>query len=225
MAAGLLFVYTDVGDGPVAEAEYHDWYDHEHGPARLTVPGLTGACRYEALDDLTPRWLALYELDSPEVLDSAEYKAVVEGGSDRDKFIMSHLPTLDRRIYVQVSDDGAAGSEGPAPVILAVANSVSLAAVDDMTAWYEQEHIPMLLAVPGWRRIRRYRLTGPGSPGRTWRRLPVAARAGRAFGALRTRLPGRGQHAVAGPDRVRRAEPRAPRAQVPQLFQLNLWQA
>jgi hypothetical protein len=157
MAPGLLFVYTDVGDGPVDEADYHDWYDHEHGPARLTVPGLTGACRYEALDGLTPRWLALYELDSPDVLDSAEYKAVVEGGSDRDKFIMSHLPTLDRRIYVQLSDDGAAGSAEP----LAVANSVSPQAVDDMTAWYEQEHIPMLLTVPGWRRIRRYQLTGP----------------------------------------------------------------
>ena len=153
-------MYTDVGDGPVAEAEYHDWYDHEHGPARLRVPGLVGACRYEAVDDLTPRWLALYELDSPAVLDSVEYKAVVEGGSDRDKFIMSHLATLDRRIYSQLSDDGS-GGDGPAPVILAVANSVPLETVDDMTAWYEQEHIPMLLDVPGWRRIRRYRLTGP----------------------------------------------------------------
>ena len=153
-------MYTDVGDGPVAEAEYHHWYDHEHGPARLRVPGLVGACRYQAVDDLTPRWLALYELDSPAVLDSAEYKAVVEGGSDRDKFIMSHLGTLDRRIYTQLSDDGL-GGDGPAPVILAVANSVSLETVDDMTAWYEQEHIPMLLDVPGWRRIRRYRLTGP----------------------------------------------------------------
>ena len=161
MTAGLLFVYTDVAAGPVAEADYHDWYDHEHGPARLTVPGLTGACRYEALDDLTPRWLALYELDSPAVLDSADYKAVVEGGSERDKFIMSHLGTLDRRIYVQISEDGPGGA-GPAPVILAVANVVPPAMVDDMTAWYEQEHIPMLLAVPGWRRIRRYRLIGPG---------------------------------------------------------------
>ena len=105
-------MYTDVGDGPVAEAEYHDWYDHEHGPARLTVPGLIGACRYQAVDDLTPRWLALYELDSPAVLDSAEYKAVVEGGSDRDKFIMSHLATLDRRIYAQLSDDGARAPTG-----------------------------------------------------------------------------------------------------------------
>ena len=153
-------MYTDVGDGPVAEAEYHDWYDHEHGPARLRVPGLVGACRYEAVDDLTPRWLALYELDSPAVLDSAEYKAVVEGGSDRDKFIMSHLATLDRRIYSQLSDD-CSGGDGPAPVILAVANSVPLETVDDMTAWYVQEHIPMLLDVPGWRRIRRFRLMGP----------------------------------------------------------------
>ena len=153
-------MYTDVGDGPVAEAEYHDWYDHEHGPARLTVPGLLGACRYEAADDLTPRWLALYELDSPAVLDSAQYKAVVKGGSDRDKFIMSHLATLDRRIYSQLSDDGP-GGDGPAPVILAVANSVASETVDDMTAWYEQEHIPMLLDVPGWQRIRRFRLTGP----------------------------------------------------------------
>lgn len=154
-------MYTDVGTGPVAEAEYHDWYDHEHGPARLTVPGLTAARRYQALDDLAPRWLALYELDSPAVLDSAEYQAMVEGGSDRDKFIMSHLGLLDRRIYEQVSEDGPDGDQ-PAPVLLAVANTVPEQAVEDMTAWYEQEHIPMLLAVPGWRRIRRYRLIGPG---------------------------------------------------------------
>jgi hypothetical protein len=161
MAAGLLFVYTDPGvSGPVTEAEYHDWYDHEHGPARLKVPGLVGACRYQALDDLMPRWLALYELSGPAVLDSAEYQAVVAGGGEREKFIMSHLATLDRRIYTQLSDDGAGAGE-PAPVILAVANAVPPEMVDDMTAWYEQEHIPMLLAVPGWRRIRRYRLTGP----------------------------------------------------------------
>jgi len=160
MAAGLLFVYTDVGTGPVAEAEYHDWYDHEHGPARLKVPGLVRAGRYHALDGLAPRWLALYELTDTAVLDSAEYQAVVAGGSDREKFIMSHLATLDRRIYTQLSDDGLDAGD-PAPVILAVANTVPLQNVDDMTAWYEQEHIPMLLEVPGWRRIRRYRLTGP----------------------------------------------------------------
>ena len=35
-ADALLFVYSDPGAVPVAE--FNDWYDNEHGPARLTVP-------------------------------------------------------------------------------------------------------------------------------------------------------------------------------------------
>ena len=59
-------------------------------------------------------------------------------------------------------------------MILAVAMSVPEASEDDLAAWYTEEHIPMLLKVPGWRRIRRFRLTraldgpgpeGPGEPG------------------------------------------------------------
>ena len=50
-------------------------------------------------------------------------------------------------------------------MILAVGNTVPAEMEADMTAWYEQEHIPMLLEVPGWRRIRRYRLTGPAPLG------------------------------------------------------------
>jgi hypothetical protein len=48
MAAGLFYVYTEPGS--VDEAEFRDWYDHEHGPARLTVPGFGSACRYRAQD-------------------------------------------------------------------------------------------------------------------------------------------------------------------------------
>ena len=155
MVAGLFYVYTEPGS--VDEAEFHDWYDHEHGPARLKVPGFRSAYRYRALDDQKPPWLALYELDSPEVIDSAEYKALAAEASDRDKSVGAGLATLDRRIYEQISEDGSpAGS--PAPVILAVAMSVPASAEEDLAAWYTEEHIPMLLEVPGWRRIRRFRL-------------------------------------------------------------------
>ena len=181
MAAGLLYVYTDPGpDGPVSEAEYHDWYDHEHGPGRMTVPGFTGACRYQAIDGLQPPWLALYETASLDVLDGPEYKALIAAGSAREKFIMTNLAVLDRRIYEQVSEDVPAGAGAPdggapggwapggwAPAILSVANTVPPQTEDDMAAWYRDEHIPMLLEVPGWRRIRRYRLTG-GSGGPGW---------------------------------------------------------
>src|SRR5215470_6251956 len=156
MTAGLFYVYTDPGS--LDEAEFHDWYDHEHGPARLTVPGFGRACRYQALDGEKPPWLALYELDRPDVIDSPEYKALGANASDRDKAVGAGLATLDRRVYEQISDDGSPAGR-PAPVILAVAMSVPEGSEDDLAAWYAEEHIPMLLTVPGWRRIRRFRLT------------------------------------------------------------------
>ena len=153
MAAGLFYVYTDPGS--LDEAEFHDWYDNEHGPARLTVPGFRGARRYRALDGQKPTWLALYDLDSPEVIDSPAYKALGAQASDRDRSVAAGLATLDRRVYEQISSDGP----GPGPVIVARAMSVPASAEEDMAAWYAEEHIPMLLNVPGWRRIRRFRLT------------------------------------------------------------------
>ena len=67
------------------------------------------------------------------------------------------LATLDRRIYSQLSEDGSPVGR-PAPVVLAVGLSVPAGSEDDLAAWYTREHIPMLLEVPGWRRIRRYQL-------------------------------------------------------------------
>jgi hypothetical protein len=166
MAGTLFYVYTD--PGATSEDEFNDWYDGEHGQARLAVPGVRGMLRYRALDDTKPSWLALYDLDGPEVLDTPAYQAVIAGLSDRDRRITSGLATLERRIYSLLSTDGSAASGDaasgdaasgdPAPVILSVAMSVPAGSQDDMDAWYTQEHIPLLLQVPGWLRIRRYRL-------------------------------------------------------------------
>jgi hypothetical protein len=155
MAHGLFYVYTDPGTVP--EPEFHDWYDHEHGPRRLAVPGFGGGYRYGALDDAKPSWLVLYDLDSPDALDSPEYQALGATATEHDKAVGAGLATLDRRIYTQLSSDGADPDE-PAPVLLAVALSVPAGAEDDLQAWYTDEHIPMLLKVPGWQRIRRFRL-------------------------------------------------------------------
>jgi hypothetical protein len=160
MADGLLFVYSE--PGPVPADEFHDWYDNEHGPARLTVPGISAGYRYRALDNQAPHWLAYYEM-KPGVLDSPEYRAIAVSASQREKSIMSRLATLDRRVYELISDDGTV-SDGPPPVVLAVAQSAPPGREDDLAAWYVEEHIPMLLAVPGWRRIRRFRLNGGTAP-------------------------------------------------------------
>ena len=94
MAAGLFYVYTQPGS--VDEAEFHDWYDHEHGPARLTVPGFGPAYRYQALDGEKPPWLALYELDRPDVIDSPEYKALSTPWRDR---VVASALRRERRVF------------------------------------------------------------------------------------------------------------------------------
>ena len=158
---GLLFVYSDPGTIPVPE--FNDWYDNEHGPARLTVPGISAGYRFRALDGQAPPWLAYYEMKSG-VLDNPEYKALWAAASAREKTIMSSLGTLDRRVYELISDSGSPDSSAAPAVVLAVSLSVPPTMEDDLAAWYADEHIPMLLAVPGWQRIRRYRLTAGTAP-------------------------------------------------------------
>jgi hypothetical protein len=164
MADDLLFVYSS--PGPVDLAEFNDWYDNEHVPSRLALPGFGAVNRYRAADGMKPEWLATYEV-KPGTLDGEDYKALWAHASPREKQIMSTLTTLDRRLYTPLSDvwaEGRAAESAPAPVVLAVSMSVPPAVVPELDAYYSEEHFPLLLAVPGWRRARRYVLasgTGP----------------------------------------------------------------
>jgi hypothetical protein len=166
----MFLAYSDPGSVPADE--FHDWYDNEHLPGRLTVPGFESATRYQALDGSRPPWLAVYDI-VPGTLETPEYKALYANNSDREKSILARLAALDRRVYELISDErppsaqggtGVAADPDPAPVLMTVSMSVQPGAEDDMNDWYVQEHIPMLLAVPGWRRARRFRLTSGDGP-------------------------------------------------------------
>jgi hypothetical protein len=156
MTDGLLFVLAE--PGRVDEDEFHDWYDNEHAPARLSVPGIRSGHRYRALDGQRPGWLAWYELDLA-TLDSPEYRVVRERGP-REQSVVDRLDVLDRRVYEQLDDRGEITAEPP--VVVSVA--LSTRDEDDLDAWYREEHVPLLHAIPGWRRTRRYRLVEGSGP-------------------------------------------------------------
>src|SRR5436305_6540099 len=67
---GLWMVWADID--PEFEAEYHCWYDEEHIAHLLAVPGFLSAGRYVALKG-SPKYLALYELEAPDVLRSPAF--------------------------------------------------------------------------------------------------------------------------------------------------------
>ena len=145
--------------GAVPEPEFHDWYDHEHVPARLALDGIHTGERYRAADGERPTWMALYDFELA-VLDTPAYRALREQRSERESALMARLATLDRRIYRLLDDAGRA--DEPAPLLIATAVTVDDEA--GLAAWYAEEHVPMLHAIPGWLRTRRYALAEGDGP-------------------------------------------------------------
>ncbi len=70
-AGGLLVNAMNVD--PAHEAEFNEWYDHEHIPALARVPGTICARRYKD-DTGTHRYLALYHLESAAVPTTEAWK-------------------------------------------------------------------------------------------------------------------------------------------------------
>ena len=74
MKRGLLLTLTE--PPPAMEEEFNAWYDEEHLPERLAIPGFRSATRWVAdVPAGEGKYLATYELESAAVLQSAAYLA------------------------------------------------------------------------------------------------------------------------------------------------------
>jgi hypothetical protein len=73
-AGGLLLNAMNIA--PELEAEFNEWYDKEHIPALAAVPGVLCARRFRGTGNRT--YVALYHLERPEVVESAEWKTARE---------------------------------------------------------------------------------------------------------------------------------------------------
>jgi hypothetical protein len=70
-AGGLLLNAMNIA--PELEAEFNDWYDKEHIPALAAVPGVLCARRFRGTSG-NRKYVALYHLTAPDVVESAEWK-------------------------------------------------------------------------------------------------------------------------------------------------------
>jgi hypothetical protein len=149
-----------------AEREFNAWYDDEHVPNRQAVPGFLSATRYKATSDEGegPRYLALYDLASLDVLQSPAYLRLIDERSKREKDMLARIPMMDRRVLSLALDAEPLTEAAPYRLIVCMSPPPDAAAAADFVAWYREEHIRMLLEVPGWRRIRLFQQvdgTGP----------------------------------------------------------------
>jgi hypothetical protein len=158
MANGILIAAMDFSE--VAEDEFHDWYDTEHVPERLRVPGFRNAERW--LGIANPKVsVALYDLESVGVLHSPPYLAVGgDNGTPWTRRVTGRTRPIMRLEGEQLRPGGALAPVGQAAALLLIAMNVAAEADGEFNEWYNTEHLPALSGVPGVLCARRYRGSG-----------------------------------------------------------------
>src|SRR5262245_20255825 len=144
----IFLVYTDLSD-PQYEEEFNAWYNTEHLPELLAVPGILDAARYVATRG-GPKYLAAYELESLGVMQTPEFK-----NRPRTPWGQRVSPSvigknLTRIVGQQIFPSGVENAErGMAPALQIGRMSVPESADEEWNAWYNREYIPGYRKVAG----------------------------------------------------------------------------
>ncbi|KAH0260940.1 alpha/beta-hydrolase, partial [Aureobasidium melanogenum] len=168
--SGILYV-TMQPSADLPAADFHDWYNNEHGPNRLRLPFIHNGFRYRARDlsgegKGKHEWMAIYDTDDMDAFNSEEYLALrgapIQTQRERD---IRPKVEIDRRSYDLVSSREAKEFKklekienyGEGNVMISVLLKLKPGQKgEELDKWYNEEHIDMLSKVPGWLRTRRY---------------------------------------------------------------------
>jgi hypothetical protein len=101
MKRGLLLTLTE--PPPAMEEEFNAWYDEEHLPERLAIPGFRSARRWVS----GRTYLATYELDCAAVLQSAPYLARFHNQTPWSKRCLGKLVAFKRWACEQIEPGDA----------------------------------------------------------------------------------------------------------------------
>jgi hypothetical protein len=160
MPTGLLAVAFDFTNAH--HDEFHDWYDLEHIPERQAVAGFGRCERWIGVDE--PNYaIATYDLDKVDVLQSAAYRSIAgDNLTPWSKRVTAMCKRLCRFEGSSTTFSEAAAPQGAGGFLLNAMNCAP-EGEEDFNAWYEEEHLPALAAVPGTMCARRY-VAAHGSP-------------------------------------------------------------
>ncbi len=144
------------------------WYEEEHLPDLVGVPGILHARRYvrdasfpfaskDGMDFMT-----LYDVESLAVFDTDEYQAFGRQPSARTLEATKGLGYA-RNVYRQITPErggltgqGAQTALAMGTAILHIMTGCDPEAEDDFNGWYNEEHLPRLAEVDGVLHARRF---------------------------------------------------------------------
>jgi hypothetical protein len=149
---GLLVVWTDIA--PEAEAEFNEWYNSEHIPQLLGVKGFLSGKRYQAVDG-KPKYSAIYELADENVMRSDAFLKVRENPTQWTRKMVPLFRNTQRGVFREIFSYRERPAND-AEFVLTVRLNTPPEHEKDFTAWYNEDHIPALVGVPGVYCARRY---------------------------------------------------------------------
>ena len=161
----LLVVFTDIDTEH--DADFNAWYNQEHLPERLSAPGFLDAARYEAVRG-GPRYLAVYELESVETLQSQEYQRQTQNPTEWTKRVSPTVIGRNtvRNVYTQIypsESEPHTSGRGMAPALQIGRMEVPPQLDAKYNEYYDSVRIPANLSIPGCMFVRRYHAV-EGSP-------------------------------------------------------------
>ena len=133
----------------------------------LLAAGFLSAMRFRSVHG-DPKYLHLYQLPNTELLGTEKYKDVSRNddtGSRLQESIRNHSAALYRQeLAVNVpeaagSNAGGSSAGGKLTHLATVRMDVPDPEAGEMFRWHEEEHIPLMLAIPGMINARLCRLT------------------------------------------------------------------
>ncbi|PGH15544.1 hypothetical protein AJ79_02326 [Helicocarpus griseus UAMH5409] len=175
MAPGLLYVTMQPGPS-LPPAQFHDWYNNEHGPTRLRLPFITNGFRFRTTDTsgsnpTSPEWLAIYDVTDMAEMKREPYLRLRRDDvkSTREKETMAQI-AIERKLFdfvesrecegyvpLEAMSEAAAEAQGKEKrVLVAITQTLHADQEEEFNNWYRTEHLPLLSKVPGWLRTRRF---------------------------------------------------------------------
>jgi antibiotic biosynthesis monooxygenase (ABM) superfamily enzyme len=103
-SSAVLLMMIDVK--PEDEAGFNRWYNEEHIPELMALPGFISARRFE-VEGEGQKYLAIYELEDAKVFDTPQYKAWREA-SESTRRMSAKFVSRTRRVYRQTFSASAA---------------------------------------------------------------------------------------------------------------------
>ena len=154
LGQAVLAVWNDVD--PVTEADYNAWYQREHVPERLAVPGMRRARRYRAVEG-SPRYAAFYEAATLDVLTSGAYRTQLANPTEWTRRAMRGIRLMQRGLCTVISDAGH--GTGGAATFVRLRPDDELA----MRSWIHDDVQPTLLSRPDVVAVHTWAIA-PGEP-------------------------------------------------------------